>query len=450
MDNNDHTTNAHPTPATGSGDTGPAVRTMSPQVRAHARGTLLAETSRTNISGAAPMGAADGVSFGRDGVDDAPTPLKKRWMVVAAGLAVVAAGAAIIAGTGLLGGDDLGTGPAGTDPSDNNVVDGSQEGNDLSLVRAKAGCTGDDAAPSGSAVEVLYEHQTADYAMVAVTSGGLTQMCNISGNGGGSYSSSAARSSDPVTEMVRMTEIDGDNYTETLGGKVTEDVTKVEILSGGQSVATAHLDNTWFSAFAITAAGEELSYRVTLNDDTTKDVVVENPMYQDPRQRQNEMDENTAMFAQSCFGDFGIALAQPPSDGDAESQLGADEYELLHSHLESSYLASFAANGAEVSACTSAMSDDTWGATQQADLPPGAPIAPFTMSPAPTEKGPYPVLGQAAPNVISVDVIRADGKRRETVLENGFYSLMLPATEAEGLSYVVYTDDGESTTISSE
>ncbi len=447
MDNNDHTPHTNSTPSTGGVDTGPEVRRMSPHIRDHARGTLLAETSLVTASGAESLAAADGVSFGRDGVDDAPNPLKKRWMVIASGLAVAAAGAAIIAGYGVLSGDDLGTGPAGTDQSQDADADGPDGISDLSVVQARTACKSQMGVDESA---VIYEHHTPAYSMLTATDGGITQMCATIGGGQGTFSSEVANRANPVTEFLRQTFIEDDQYNETLGGKVTDDVTKVEILSAGEPVATAHLEDTWFSASATTKAGDPLSYRVTMTNGDTRDVVVDDPMYEDPRQLRDRMDENMQMLAEGCFSDIEITLSSTPTEGDPESQRSEGDYVLTGTHEDPSYLVSFAENGTAVSVCATTYGERIWGGTQPLSLPPGAPIARFEMSPAPTDKGPHPVIGQAASNVTSVDVVRADGKRRETVLENGFYSLMLPATDAEGLTYVVYTDDGESTTIGSD
>lgn len=442
----------------GGRDAGPTVRGMSKHVRDHARGTLLAETSRTTLLGNASSNTgeatgADAVNFGREGFDDAPAPLKKRWLVVAAGLAVAAAGAAIIAGTGFISGDDLGLSPADSTQSreqaSNDGIDGTGVDSNLTLTQTRAPCLTNLGAPADDLSPVVYEHQTQDYTIVAVTYGGSTQMCATSGRGMYSAESGSGSGSGPLTELIRQTSSEGENYIEMLGGKVTEDVTTLEIQSGGEPVAQGHLENGWFSAFATTTPGDELSYRMTMKDGTSQTVVLENPFYHDPVEQQERMEENNRAFAQGCFGDIGITLGEGPSENGEESQAPAGDYLLTSSHLQPSYLASFASNSAQVAVCTNAMSQTSWYATQPAPDK-GVSITPLEMLPSPTDKGPYPVMGLAAPEVTSVDVVRADGRRRAAFLQDGFYSLMLPARNAEGLTYVVSTEDGESTTIGSE
>ncbi len=450
----------------GGRDAGPTVRRMSPQVRGHARGTLLAETSRTTLSDPTLSDAtlssegeatgADGANFGWDGLDDAPAPLKKRWVVVAAGLAVAAAGAAIIAGTGLISSDDLGLSAADSTQSpdeagDEAIGNGPESGGISTLIQARGDCLDSERSPGIDESAVVFEHQTKDYAAVVVSHDGLTLMCATSGRGKYSAEYGSGAGTDPITVLIRQTIPQGKDYLEMLGGKVADDITAVQIQSGGDPVAEAHLENGWFSAFATTTPGEELSYLVTMKDGTSETLLVDDPFsYVDPVERQEMLDEANRGFAEACFSDRGITLAEAPSEGDEEAQPSGDDFLLLSAHLQPSYRAAIAANATEVAVCASAMSETTWSATQPAAMPENAPIAPFELSPAPTDKGPYPVIGQAAPDVTSVDVVRADGRRRETYLQDGFYSLMLPATDAQGLTYVVYTEDGESTTMDSE
>ncbi|MGB5937068.1 MAG: hypothetical protein WBG76_14530 [Ornithinimicrobium sp.] len=72
---------------------------MSPDVRAQTRSALLAEVCATSPH--SELDTAEVVTRGRDGLDDAPAPVKKRWFVVGAGLVAAAAAVAIVAGTGL-------------------------------------------------------------------------------------------------------------------------------------------------------------------------------------------------------------------------------------------------------------------------------------------------------------------------------------------------------------
>ncbi|MGC1208070.1 MAG: hypothetical protein WA880_08970 [Ornithinimicrobium sp.] len=416
------------------GDSGPTVRRMSPDVRSHARGVLLAEA----VSGSADHDHdgegggvhADTATLGRDGFDGAPAPLKKRWMVLAAGLAVAAAGAAIIVGSGVISGDDIGLSPADTttsqDESNEYVGDKSDRDGNPTLSLERVRCLNQAGAPRDDTSSVAYEHRTDDYTMVAVTYG-MPQMCAETSEGS-SWSSSRENSGE-VGEFIRQTSIVGDRYTELLGGKVADDVTAIDIQADGEVVASAHLEDGWFSAFATTEPSADLSYLVTMRDGTSKTVVVDDPMYQDPAEMQADWDDSLSELAGDCFD---------------------EGYELMAAHGQPTYLFFAANTGDAIESCLSAGSAETkWKATLPVEMPPGAPIEPMEPTPGPTAKGPYPVMGRAAPNVTEVVVVLADGKRRDAYVQDGFYSLALPATDAVDLSYEVETDDGKTTTIGS-
>ena len=85
--------------------------------------------------------------------------------------------------------------------------------------------------------------------------------------------------------------------------------------------------------------------------------------------------------------------------------------------------------------------------TAPLELPSQALIAPMEPSPGPTRSGPYPVVGRSSPDVVSVEVIRSDGSRRETYVEDGFHSVMMSADKASDMTYLVTTKDGIITTV---
>ncbi len=245
MENDDH--NANSTPATGSTDTGPEVRRMSPEVRAHARGKLLAETSRATLSGARAMATADGVSFGRDGVDDAPTPLKKRWMVIASGLAVAAVGAAIIVGTGVLSGDDLGSGPAGTDqsPDPTSPYSAALADCQMSASDSQAGTV---VSPLAD-LTLLYEHILAGgYSALALTDGLNVTACGFLPDGTGTAVEAATGFTGTLLEeTIVPTKLElGVQYL--FMGHVGTDVSSVQVYSGEEPIGYSHVENGWFSA----------------------------------------------------------------------------------------------------------------------------------------------------------------------------------------------------------
>lgn len=271
MDNNDHTYN--PTPPTSGADGGPEVRRMSAPIRAHARSTLLAETSRTNISGAAPMAAAHGVSFGRDGVDDAPTPLKKRWMVIAAGLAVAAAGAAIFAGSGVLSGDDLGTGPAGTDQSQDPPSPYSAALADCQMF-ASENQAGTVVSPLAD-LTLLYEHVLAGgYSALALTDGLNVTACGFLPDGTGTAVQAATGFTGTLLEeAIVPTKLElGVEYL--FIGQVGTDVSSVQVYSGEEPIGYSHVENGWFSALALPVPGDNVFYLVTLSGGSTVTVPV--------------------------------------------------------------------------------------------------------------------------------------------------------------------------------
>lgn len=68
-------------------------------------------------------------------------------------------------------------------------------------------------------------------------------------------------------------------------------------------------------------------------------------------------------------------------------------------------------------------------------------------SPGPSRSGPYPVVGRSSADVVSVEVMRSDGSRRETYVPDGCYSVMMSADKTSDLTYVVTTKDGVITTV---
>lgn len=418
-------------PAPG-GDAGPTVRRMSPQVRRHAREVLLAKAVDGTANGAASMAGAsadaDEARVGRDGFEGAPAPLNRRWIVFAAGLAVAAASAAIVVGTGVVSDDGLGLSPADTTSSQDDPHDESDSGTSLDLTRTRTTCLSAVGASFDDTSGVVYEHHTDEYTVVAVNSG-TTQMCATTSRGG-SYQSGRAQVSSEVSQFIRQTFAEGEVYTELLGGKVADDVKAVDIQSGGDVVASANLENGWFSAFAATTPGAELSYLVTMQDGSTKTVVVDDPTYVDPVEQQEALDAFQSRFADECFD---------------------EGYDLLTTHRDPNYLFFAADTGDAIEGCLSTGTVGTqWEATLPEAMPLRAPIESMDPTPRPTDTGPYPVMGRAAPTVTAVVVVSADGNRRDALVQDGFYTAMLPATEVEGLSYVVKTDDGETTTLGSE
>lgn len=92
-------------------DSGPDIRPPSDAVRIRARSAVMSQVGQGG--GAVSTDGADVATFDQSGFDDAPREIKKRWLILGAGLAAAAVGAAIVIGPALRG-DDLGLTPAST------------------------------------------------------------------------------------------------------------------------------------------------------------------------------------------------------------------------------------------------------------------------------------------------------------------------------------------------
>lgn len=131
------------------------------------------------------------------------------------------------------------------------------------------------------------------------------------------------------------------------------------------------------------------------------------------------------------------------------TELCSSEGEVVSRQARRNYLFVAAADTDTVQGCI-LRAGSVWTAKMPDPMPTGAPIDPMKPTPAPIDTGAYPLMGRVAAHVTDVVVVLADGRRRDAYLGDGFYSLMLPATDAVGLTYVVYTDDGQSMTIGPE
>lgn len=405
---------------------------------------------------------ADDVDFSRSGLEDAPPLVNKRWFVLGGGLVAAIAAVAIVAGTGLVSSEDLGLIPPDPTPTpdalDDEGIDRSDGDGISKLTQATGTCMGglrDNREAnrelgriplSTSEDAVAYGHETDDYAAAVVSDGVSSEMCATTGVGMFSSSYADAAFSAPLEQDMRHTDLDGVHYVELLGGRVTDDVLDVQIQSDGESVGQAHLAAGYFSAFVTTPPGGELSYLVTMEDGRKETVVDDDPFYRHPLEREESAYEQIRESTKGCFDDVGITLPESMS-GDDEGQSDTVEYRLLSAHLQSSYIAAIATNGTDVTGCVNALDDRTWRTTAPLELPRQALIAPMEPSPGPTRSGPYPVVGRSSPEVVSVEVIRSDGSRRETYVKEGFYSVMMSADKATDMTYVVTTKDGVITTV---
>lgn len=412
-----------------SGDSGPTVRRMSPEVRTHARDVVLAETHSGSGDRAAAGDRPDDVTIGRTGREGTPKPLSKRWVVLATGLVVAAAAATIIVGSGVISGDDIGLSPADTtrsqdEASSNETENGTAEDR-LDLIRTRANCLSFDDSPPVDASFIAYERQTEDYTIVAVADEGL-RMCAT--YAGGTVESEGRQGSGNVSQFIRRTTLLGERHTELLGGKAGYGVVSVDVQADGEVLTSAHVQNGWFSALALTKPGADLAYVLTMSDGTSETVAAPASPYSDPGEQEAERDEFLSGLADTCF--------------DAT-------YELIGTYQDASYVFFAAITGSTVQGCVLGP-NQRWMGSLPAEMSPNALIEPLEPAPGPTDKGPYPVMGRAAPNVTEVVVVLADGHRQDTAMHEGFYSMMLPATDAVDLTYVVSTADGEARTIESD
>lgn len=430
-------------------DAGPSVRPMSAELRAQSRDVLLAEIHATRAGGVAEESRADAVTLGRDGLDDAPPPLKKRWIVVGAGLVAAAAAVAIVASTGLVSGEDLGLTPADSTPTQEKT---SPE-EDLNADRAVAKCratlqekqiedstTGLDIPPALGDADVVYMHTTADHVAVAVSDSGTEALCAYNAAGDERTAFTEERLTGPLRQDVLLPEGPGIRVNLLFAGRVAPQVTQVEVHSDRGDPTQVHVQDGFFSAWVPVELDENLDFVATLRDGSTEAQPVD---FGGPP---------AGTTASRCFEELGIELPVPESDEDPGGAGGTGGYRFVAEHENSRYIFGAATDGEKVQACAAAPAAvrTTWGAAQPSAMPDGSLIVPFEPEPERTDTGPYPVIGRAAPEVTSVVVIRADGKRTETYLRGGFYSEMLPATEATGLTYVVTTQDGETTTVGSD
>lgn len=434
------------TDGTGRSDAGPSVRPISTEVRAQSRDTLMAEVNASGPHGHGDESRADAVSFDRDGLDDAPRPLKKRWFVLGAGLVAASAAAAIIAGTGVVSGEDLGLTPADSTSSQEESSADEDLKADQAIAKCRAtlqenqvedGRTGLGIPPALGDADIVYLHTTPDYVAVAVSDSGTQAVCayNAAGDQRTAYINDELTG--PLSQQVLLPEGPETNVNLLFAGQVAPQVTQVEVRSDRRPPTQAHVQNGFFSAWVPVEMDENLDYVVTLPDGSAEAQAVD---FGGPP-------EGTA--ASLCFEGLGIELPAPDSEDGPVEESATGGYRFVAEHAQSAYIFGVATDGDDITACAAAptATDTTWEASQPSEMPGQSLISPFEPTPKATDTGPYPVIGRAAPEVVSVEVIRADGRRREAYLLRGFYSLMLPATQVSDLTYVVTTEDGERTTM---
>lgn len=134
--------------------------------------------------GAVSDDGADVATFGRSDFDDAPRDIKKRWLVVSAGLAAAAVGAAIVIGPALRG-DDLGLTPANPAPSETVLSQDKQDAfeGDCFRLAMDAENYGADRRELVSStltfdpMELATHHVTGEYQFVVIRNGLVQTTC---------------------------------------------------------------------------------------------------------------------------------------------------------------------------------------------------------------------------------------------------------------------------------
>lgn len=404
----------------------------------------------------------DGVRFGRSGLDDAPPPLPKRWLIFGAGLAASVLATATIVGTrdfsleadrdpevadtteSLVDSDYIA--PNSIDPEPVGISALTQAtGACLGTIRNEriADSTGGlGIPPAASELSVVYQHRSATGAAVAVSDGGLSAMCVAGPQGLFTTSHDVGDTPRPLHQYLRVPGLPGENYTHVLLGEVSEEVTEVEIFMDGTTVGEADVADGYYSAFLQSPFSGELAYVVTSANDETKTLREDGVAVSQPETRSNDS-------ARACLSYLNITVAEPEPYGNRAQGNFDSAYELIAEHTQRDYVFAAATDGATITACVEAPGI-TWVATHAGEMPAGALIAPLQPTIRSSGTNRAPLVGRVGDSVTAVGVIAADGERIEAHLEDGFYAVMLPATKLPEVTYIVQTDDGETTTIAGQ
>ncbi len=386
----------------------------------------------------------DGVRFGRSGLDGAPPPLPKRWLVLGGGLAATVIAAAIIVGTGDFS-LEAGVDPDRAEPTATFVE--TEPVGISPLTRATGACLGtirDERSadstgglgmlPASLDLSVAYQHQVAGRAAVAVTDGGRSALCVSGPEGLSSTSYDAGDAPNPLLQYVRTPPWPAEAIVQVLAGEVADDVDVVEILLDGEPVGQADVADGYFSAFVEAPPGEELTYAVTSANGGTEVVSAD-----EPAASQNVGGSNAA--ARACLSYLNITVAEPEPYGNRAPSVFDVAYDLIAEHTQTDYVLAAADDGTTITACLEAPGI-TWTASQAPELPAGELITPLEPTTRSSGSDLYPLVGRVADSVTAVEIVTADGQRLPAHLEDGFYAVLLPAADSVDVTYDVQTDDG--------
>lgn len=386
----------------------------------------------------------DGVRFGRSGLDGAPPPLPKRWLVLGGGLTAFVIAAAIIVGTG-----DFSI----TTESDSDLAEPteslieSEPAGISPLTRATGACLGTirdernadstgglGIPPASLDLSVVYQHQDAARAAVAVTDGGRSALCVWGPEGLVSTSYDVSDTPVRLRQYLRTAPMPGETAVQVLAGEVADDVEQVEILLDGEPIGRADVADGYFSAFVHSPTGEELAYAVTHANGLTDTVSAEGPAASPKAPGRNDA-------ARACLSYLNITVAEPEPYGNRAQADFDVAYDLIAEHTQTDYVLAAANDGTTITVCLEAPRI-TWTASQAPELPDGEVIAPLEPAIRSSGSDVYPLVGRVAESVTAVDVVTADGRRVSTHLEDGFFAVLLPAEDSSDVTYEVQTDEG--------
>lgn len=412
---------------------------------------------RVDRSARIDQASPDAATFGRSGMDDAPPPLPKRWLILSGLLATGVIATTVIVGTGTFSLDvnsdaDV---PEATESlvdrdSARADADRREPGGISALTQATGSCFGAARSernadstgglgipPADADLAVVYQHQSAERALVAVTDGGVSAMCVSSPEGLFIATYDAGELPDPLRPYLSGPTLAGETVSGVVAGEVADDVERVEILIDGSPIDEADVAGGYFAAFLNPQQGDDVTFRVTSAEGRT-DTVTASDSTTAPATR------NRAA-ARACLNYLNITVAEPEPNGNRSEGAFNSAYDLLAEHKQRSYVLAAATDGTTITACVEAPGI-TWVATHADEVPTDELIAPLQPLTQAQDTDRYPVVGRVAESVTAVEVHMADGQRIDAHVQDGFYAALVPG-DSPKTSYVVETDDGERITI---
>ncbi len=258
-------------------DTGPTIRPPSNAVRVRARSAVMSQVGQG--SGMVSSDGADLTTFSRFGFDDAPSEVKKRWLVVGAGLAAAAIGAAIGIGPALRG-DDLGLTPASPSQPETTLSQDKQDTfqNDCFQLAMDAENYGADrkrlvrSTLQDDPMTLATHHVTAEYQFVVIRNGLVQTTCVGDGHAQLSPRFTETPGDDPLAFILysRGTLTDSGKTIEV--GEVDGQVKSMTVVTPDCKV-DAMVDGGFYSVVqANDSDGAERTYEATYENGGTKTI----------------------------------------------------------------------------------------------------------------------------------------------------------------------------------